>query len=209
MNTMSGKNEALSSVLFGKSRRAVLSLLFMHTDESFYLRQISRLSGVGLGPLQRELKNLEKGGIILRRVSGRQVYYQANKSSPVFSELEGLVIKTAGVVDVLRASLSPLSDRIKFSFIYGSFAKGREKRVSDVDLLVVGEASFSEVVKALEDAQKVLGREINPTVYPLDEFQSKISRGHHFLDNVLRGERIMLTGDNNELERLAKERVGG
>lgn len=68
-------NNGLSTTLFGKARRADLSLLYSHADESFYLRQIARTTGIGLGPVQRELKNLTDTGIIIRDVQGRQVYY--------------------------------------------------------------------------------------------------------------------------------------
>jgi len=99
--------DSLSATLFGKTRRAVLALLYSHVEEPFYLRQIARTAGVGLGAVQRELKKLSESGIIRRTVRGRQVYYQANPECPVYPELKGLVVKTVGVGDVLRASFSP------------------------------------------------------------------------------------------------------
>ena len=71
----------LASVLFGKTRRAVFSSLFSHTDESFYLRQIARRANVGMGALQREVKLLSDAGIIRRTVRGKQVYYRASPDS--------------------------------------------------------------------------------------------------------------------------------
>jgi hypothetical protein len=50
MKTDTGKKN-LSSILFGKTRRAILSLLYGHPDESYYLRQIVRTTGFGLGPV--------------------------------------------------------------------------------------------------------------------------------------------------------------
>jgi len=199
----------LSATLFGKTRRAVLSLLYSHTDESFYLREIARAAGVGLGAVQREVKHLSDSGIISRTVRGNQVYYQANPHCPIFQELKDLVIKTAGVGDVLRAALAPLAGRIGVALIYGSLARGKESRASDVDLLVVGDVTFAEVVSALGDAQETLGREINPTVYPPDEFQSKLGEGHHFLTSVSKEPCIFLIGGEDELERLAQKRLVG
>ena len=98
--------DRLSTTLFGKTRRAVLALLYSHSDESFYLRQIVRTAGVGLGAVQRELKKLSEAGIIRRKARGRQVYYQANPECPVYAELKNLVVKTVGVGDVLRAAIS-------------------------------------------------------------------------------------------------------
>ena len=197
--------EDISQTLFGKTRRAVLSLLYSHVDEAFYLRQIVRVAGVGLGAVQRELKQLSDAGIIQRIVRGRQVYYQANPQCPVFGELKALVIKTVGIAAIVQAALAPLADRIRIAGIYGSIARSEERRDSDVDVLIVGKATFAEIVSSLSEVQKTIGREINPTVYPPAEFRSKVAAGHHFLNTVLKEPLFFLIGDKYELARLAKK----
>jgi predicted nucleotidyltransferase len=201
--------DQLGTTLFGKTRRAILTSLYSHVDQSFYLRQLTRSAGVGMGAVQRELKALVDAGIISRNVQGHQVYYQANSQSPVFKELKSLVMKTAGVGDVLRTALAPLADRIDAAFIYGSIARGEERKSSDIDVLIVGNVTFAEVVAALISAQGTIGREINPTVYPLTEFLSKARKGHHFLSTVLGGEKLFLIGDKDELERMVEKRLAG
>jgi len=124
------KNAA--SAPFGRVRRAILALLFTHSDESFYVRQIARATGGGLGAVHRELSNLVEAGLVVRARHGRQVYYQANRDSPVFADLRGLIARTAGVADVLRGALAPLADRIAAAFVYGSVARGSEKSDSDI-----------------------------------------------------------------------------
>ncbi len=198
------KNNRLSSVLFGKARRGILSLFFSRPEETFYLRQIVQLTGIGLGPIQRELKQLSDAGIIRRKAQGRQVYFQANRECPVFNELKSIVIKTVGIGDALRNALVPVADRIVTAFVYGSFADGKEKEGSDVDVLIIGDITFGEVVNAFQEAQNVIGREINPTVYPAEEIRSKITENKHFLKSVLNGPMIFLVGDKDELERLAQ-----
>jgi len=199
--------DSISETLFGKTRRAVLSLLYSHADDAFYLRQIVRAAGVGVGAVQRELKELSDSGIIQRIVRGRQVYYQANPQCPVFEELKALVTKTVGIAAVLRTALTPLADRIRVAAIYGSVARNEEHRGSDVDLLVVGKVTFTEIVSALEQAQKIINREVNPTVYPPGEFRSKLLAGHHFLNTILGKPMLFLVGDERELARLAKKRL--
>jgi len=206
MRTTAGEKN-LSSVLFTKTRRAILSLLYGHVDESFYVRQIVRITGAGLGPVQRELKRLADVGIILRSIHGHQVYYRANRGCPIFNELKSLVTKTAGVAETLQNALATIANRISLAFVYGSVARGEENHRSDIDLLVVGDVSFSEVVKALRGAQETLGREINPTVYPVDEFRSRIAERHSFVQNVLSGPKIFVIGGENDLKRLAGERL--
>jgi len=197
----------LSSFLFSRTRGAILSLLLGHADESFYLRQIVRTVGYGLGPVQRELKLLSDAGILLRSVSGHQVYFQANSASPIYSELKSLVIKTVGAAMVLREALHPLADRISVAFVFGSIAIGSEKRDSDVDLFAIGEPSSLDIVRCLQAAQMKLGREINPVVFPRSEFRAKLREKSHFVTSVLSVPKIFLIGDEDELKRLAEERV--
>jgi uncharacterized protein len=203
------KHGQLASSLFGKARRSVLAVLYAHPDESFYLRQLARTSGVGLGPVQREVKKLAASGIITRRVSGRQVYFQANRDCPIFQELQSMMIKTAGAGDLIRSALALLSGRIDLAFIFGSLAKGDPKRSSDIDLMVVGEAGFGEVVSALSQIQGKLNREINPVVFNPEEFRNKIRSGRHFVKRVLESKLIFIIGDKNELDRMAKKRMAG
>ena len=137
----------LGTTLFGKTRRAVLALLYGHLDESFYLRQLARMTDVGMGSLQRELKQLSEAGIIVRSEIGRQAFFKANPDCPIYEELRGLIIKTFGVADVLRQALEQLADKIQTAFIFGSMVSGELNQSSDVDVMVIGDLSFAEVVK--------------------------------------------------------------
>jgi uncharacterized protein len=199
--------DSISAALFSRTKFLLLGVLFGQPEEGFYLRQLVRILGRGVGALQRELTDLSNAGIIRRTVRGRQVYFQADPECPVFEELKNLMVKTAGISDVLRTALAPLADRIKVAAVYGSFARGQARKESDIDLLIVGDVAFTEVVKALSSSQVRLGREINPTVYPPSEFLDKVSKGHHFLRNVLKGQKIFLIGDEHEFERMAKKRL--
>jgi predicted nucleotidyltransferase len=154
--------------------------------------------------MQRELKRLSEAGIILRQVRGRQVFYQANRQCPIFPELQGLLVKTVGVADILRKALAALADRIQVAFLYGSMVKGSARSASDVDVLVIGEITFAELVAALCPAQERLGREVNPSVYPRKEFCGKLAQHHHFLTSVLKEPKVFLVGDEHELARLAQ-----
>jgi predicted nucleotidyltransferase len=198
-----------TAVLFGRTRRRVLALLLGHADERFYLRQIVRRSGAAQGAVQRELHLLAEAGILRRTVEGRQVYFQANRTSPIYPELHALLAKTAGLVDVLREALAPLADQIRVAFVFGSAARGELRLDSDVDVLVVGDASFTAVADALATAQTRLGRDVNPTVYPPGEFRRKIHTGHHFLTTVLQEPRLFVMGGPDEVARLAAEPTRG
>jgi predicted nucleotidyltransferase len=196
--------DLLCSGLFGKTRQAVLALLYGRADSSFYTKQILDAVRIGRGTVQRELKNLTDTGIIIREVQGRQVYYRANEKCPIFSELKGIVRKTFGVADVIRQSLASGAGRIRVAFIFGSVARSADDRRSDIDLMVVGRISFGDVVSLLSPAEEELTREVNPVVYPVAEFKKKVKEDHHFVKTVLEDEKIFVIGDEDELRRLAK-----
>lgn len=189
----------LLEALFGKARRSILALLFSHTEEPFHLRKILRLAGISPGAGQRELKRLSEAGLILRSVKENQVLFQANPQCAIFEELKSLVTKTAGVADVLQAALEPLAGRISIALLYGSLARGMAGVGSDIDLLVVGEVSFEDIVGKVARAQDLLRREINPLVMSLEEFRSRISKGDHLLGTILKSPFIPIIGDPREL----------
>jgi len=164
---------------------------------------------MGRGAVQRELENLVSAGLVSRDRRGNQVHYQADPQSPIFSELKSLMVKTAGVAEVLREALNPLGNRIMTAFIYGSIVKGTENSASDVDVLVIGDVSFSDVVDLLSSAQESIGREVNPSVYPVDEFITKVSAGHHFVTSLVGEPKIFLIGDQDVLGRLVEKRLAG
>jgi len=193
----------MAQSLFGQTRTAILSLLYGHADESFYVRQLVRETGAGNGAVQREVKQLSDAGLIVRKTLGNLVLYQANRKSPVFSELRRLLLKTAGVRDVLRQALAPLKNRIQAAFVYGSIAAQKERADSDVDLMIVGDATFEEVVPRLSGAGKRLRREINPTIYPVREFRSKLGSGNRFLTSVLQSRKLFVIANENDLRELS------
>jgi predicted nucleotidyltransferase len=200
-------HNGLADLLFGQTRGAILALLYGRADQSFYTRQIAREVDASVGAVQRELENLSKVGLIVRTSLGSQVFYQANRDASIFREMQSLVKKTTGIFSVLRSALHPLATRILVAFVYGSVAREEETAQSDVDLMVVGKATLDEVLSRLSTVEKTIGRSINPTVYSVAEFKSKLTTGNHFLTAVLKGQKVFLLGDEDELRKMGGVRV--
>jgi uncharacterized protein len=198
-----GTVNVLSTTLFGRTRGAVLAALYGHVGESFYLRQLARQTNIALGPVQREIRQLVDAGLVKKETLGKQTLFSANQANPVFAEIKSLVAKTVGLHDVLVEALSPLRRKIDLAFVYGSVARSSENEGSDIDLMIVGKLDFGTVVERLADAQKILNREINPTVYSVQEFASKI-RGN-FLKTVLAEKKLFVIGDENVLRELGQK----
>ena len=197
----------MADVLFGRIRGAVLALLYGHADQSFFTRQIARQADASVGAVQRELENLVKVGLIVRSSLGNQVFYRANREAPIFSEMRALVNKTVGVFGVLRSALQPLSKRIAVAFLYGSIARQEETAQSDIDLMIIGEIKLEDVLARLSNLETALGRPVNPTVYSITEFKSKLASGNHFVNAVLEGKKAFLLGDENELRKMGRIRL--
>ena len=153
--------------------------------------------------VQHEVKSLTEAGILERRAEGRQVYYRANLDCPIFPELHGLMLKTAGLPDLLARALVPLADDMEFAFVFGAIAEGRSLSESDVDLMVIGKVGLRRLAPALQEAAGILGREINPVTLSSKEFAKRIRSKDHFLMTVLSRPVIMVLGDRDDLEEFA------
>ncbi|MEE2732509.1 MAG: nucleotidyltransferase domain-containing protein [Pseudomonadota bacterium] len=183
----------LADALFTRTQQQVLGLLFTHPDQSFYLNEVVRHAGVGRGSVVRELARLAEAGIVTLTRKGNQSHYQANPDCPIFSELKGLVMKTAGVAGTVQQALAPILPGLEQAFVYGSVAKGGEHANSDVDVMLVGEdVSYSQVMELLESAEHSLQRTVNPTLYTPSEFAERLADGQSFLNKVMNQARIDL-----------------
>jgi predicted nucleotidyltransferase len=197
----------LVEILFGAYRRQILALLLLHPDESFYVREIGRMTGVPAGSLHRELRLLNDAGLLQRSLAGNQVRYQVDRACPIQEELASIFRKTAGLADVLREALAALAGKIRLAFIFGSVARGTQRTPSDVDVLVVGSVSFAAVVEALSVASERLRRHVNPVVMTKGSYESKLAGRERFVSRVAREPKIFLIGDAGEFAELTENRA--
>lgn len=190
--------KSLISHLLGETRTAILAALLLRPDEPLHVRELARLTGVSPGTLHRELTALAALGVLSRNKVGNQVYFAADRACPVFEELAGLLRKTAGLVDVLRGALEPHRARVHAAFVYGSVAAGTETSGSDVDVMILGDLSFSKAVQALAPAQESLRREINATVMKVSDFARRRREKDSFVTSVWKAPRLWVIGGEDE-----------
>jgi predicted nucleotidyltransferase len=195
------KNLSIGEALFGKTQRAVLALLFGHPERAYYLREVLAASGTGASQVQKELENLTRAGLIIREPRGKQVWFRANPESPVFPELKSLAAKTFGIADALREALHPFEKKIRTAFIFGSVARGEHHASSDVDVLVVGDITPSQLAPAQLAVGERLGRKVSIVVMGEAQLNSARERAEKFIDSVFDGPRIDLI--DNRLEKPA------
>jgi predicted nucleotidyltransferase len=191
----------LSNALFSKVRQRVLALIFGHPERSFYTSEIVRRIHSGTGAVERELSRLERSGLVSVERIGNQKHFRANRESPVFAELQGLVLKTVGLTEPLRKALQPYSDKISAAFVYGSVAKGSDTARSDIDLMVVGdELSYSDLYSALHNAEAILQRKVSPLFLSVKDWKRKASQKDSFANKVKAQPKLFILGSEEAVE---------
>jgi len=191
----------LNKLFSSEARIAILKLFLFNSGEAFYLRQISALAHQPIRAVQREVNKLIEIGLINKFTEGNRTYYQADKTCNIFEELKRIFLKTLGLAEALKERLNKLND-IKIAFIYGSYAKGKENLSSDIDLFIIGNISSKKLSSILSKPKKELGREINYIIFPPNEFGKKLKQKNHFLNTVLKEEKLFIIGNEDELNAL-------
>jgi predicted nucleotidyltransferase len=189
----------LSSVLFTEYRGRVLGLLLLHPERSYYLREIARLTATVPGTLKREMDKLLEVGLLTVKKVGNQNHYQANRECPIYEDLSNVLRKTSGLSDVLINALLPLSDKLQSAFVFGSVASGKVNAKSDIDLMLIGDVSYAEVVSLLHPLQEQLGREINPKIYADKEWNKLMKDNGAFVHDVLSKPKLFIIGNEQQL----------
>jgi predicted nucleotidyltransferase len=198
---------SIATVLFTRTQRGVLALLFGMPGRSYYMNEIVRSAGLGVGTVQRELEALSSCGLVSVESVGNQRHYRANTRAPIFEELRGIVHKTFGLADVLRELLAPVASQIELAFVFGSVAKAADRADSDVDLMVISDRlDYADLAELMLNARQRLAREVNPIVYKSAEFRRRLNEDQGFLRRVLERERVDLIGSSDDLQESRKPR---
>ena len=191
---------SLADALFSGTQQRVLGLLFGQPERSFYATELISLAGVGSGAVQRELASLSQSGLVTVKAVGNQKHYQANPASPIYDELCGMVRKTVGLAEPLRAALAPLARQIKAAFVYGSIAKKEDTATSDIDLMLVSDTlTFGDTILALQAATELLGREVNPNILTQQDFAKRLAEDGSFVSRVMSQPKVWLIGGEHAL----------
>jgi predicted nucleotidyltransferase len=190
--------------LLSRSVQEILTALLLEREKPWYLRDLAKRLNRTPSTLQRPLDSLVRAGILKKWTEGNRAYFAAEPGCPILPELRGLLEKTVGLLDVLGDALRRHAKFIQVAFVYGSVASGKERSESDVDLLIIGRTTLSDLSPTLSRAEDRLRRPVNATVYLPSEFAEKLARRNHFLRSVLAKEKIFVVGTAHELEELAK-----
>lgn len=189
---------SLTDFIVSRVRVKLFDLFFSSPTELFYVRQLVRESGEEINAVRRELDRLTKAGVLKSEGRGNRLYFSLNKQYLFYAELMRLVAKTSGLGAAIIKNQQQLG-KVKFAFLSGRFARRMPYRQDAVDLLVVGEIVMPQLAAIVSQEQAKAKREINYSVMTEEEFKFRKSRRDPFILDVLKGSRIMLIGDEEEL----------
>jgi predicted nucleotidyltransferase len=191
----------LASVLFTPVQQRVLGLLFGQPERTFQSAELIRLARGGTGAVHRQLARLEAAGLLTVTRTGNQKHYRARRDSPIFSELHGLILKTVGLTEPLRAALAGCRDDIRAAFVFGSVARGADKATSDVDLMILSDTLVhADVFESLAKAEATLGRRVNPTLMTLADWHAKRRRPDSFAARVAAQPKLFVLGSPDDID---------
>ncbi len=201
---MEMKNIGLVDALFTKGQQRVLGLLFGQPERSFFANEIIRHVASGAGAIHRELERLTHAGVLTAHRVGNQRHFQANHACPIFEELRSITRKTFGLANVLRDALMPFSADLSLAFVYGSVARGEERVASDIDLFILTDKlTYPDIFPQLAEAEKKLGRTVNPTLYKMTELRRKIDESNAFVTRVLAQPKLFIFGSEDDISKSA------
>jgi uncharacterized protein len=192
----------LSGILSSRVRAEIFRLLFGLNEKELHMREMERQAALSLGTIRQDLQKLVKLDLVKARRDGNRLYYRANTNHPLYPEIRNLVLKTAGLVEVIKSALD--REGIEVAFIFGSLARSKERAESDVDLMVIGTIGLRSLSSRLAGVSEQIGREINPHALSIEEFQRRKQNGNHFLSNVIESPKLFIIGSENDLEAMGR-----
>lgn len=197
---------SLGAALLGRTREAVIGLLFTGPTMGLHVREIARRTGFSAPTVARELRMLEAVGVVTSEAIGRQVSYRANPACAIYPELQSIAVKTWGLRGRVGTAISSL-EGIAAAFIYGSFAAGQAHPTSDVDVIVIGTVDYAVLSEAMSRVSRDVGRSVNAKLYRTGEWSRKLAENNSFLTAVTSGPKLFLVGNEEVLGAIGESRT--
>ncbi len=184
----------IESILVSKVRIKILKLFFTDLKREIHIRGIVRKIDEEINAVRRELKSLEKVGILKKEARGNRHYYSIERECPIFNEILGLISKEFGLGKIIIENNEQLGN-IKYALLTKSYIDNMHENEYDVDLMLVGEIKMDTLSKLIKQSEQKLGREIRYTVLSEDDFAFRKKKRDLFTLNIINRRNILLIGD--------------
>lgn len=190
--------------LFGSKARVKLLRIFLnHPENSYYVRELTRLTKLQINAVRRELDNLQKLGLIVtfkqekegvkikraRRNKQEKKYFQINASHVLFPELKALMLKAQLLLEHDMTSRIAKMGAIKYLALTGIFVGFIG---APTDLFVVGNIKKDRLLKLVRQFELELNYEINFTLMTPSEYKYRKDITDRFLYSILENKKIVV-----------------
>lgn len=188
----------MEQLFISKVRVKLLQLFLTSPDPLMHVREIVRQVGEEINAVRRELSRMEKVGFLASEWRANRRLYRVRQDYVYYSQLLGMVAKTAGLGGAIVKNKSRLG-RIKYVMMALRFVKNEPSGPEDVDLLVVGQIVSPELQVLVADEQAKREAEINYSYMDEAEFNFRVKRRDPFILKVITQPKIMILGDEEDL----------
>ncbi len=170
---------SLLPILRSRGQAEILCAVLASPNREWTLGELTKVSGQSLPTVQREVERAEIAALVKSRRLGRQRLVKAGRS-PIAIMLANLLLMSYGPRFVIAKEFARVKgvDRL---FIFGSWA-ARYQGIEgfppqDIDVLVIGEVNYSEVVNASIAAATKLQIDVNPSIHSHTWWKNKTGSG--------------------------------
>ena len=188
----------LDQLIISRVRMKILTLFFLNPTSMFHLREIQRRTNEAMNAIRREMEHLQTSGFCHSEFRGNRKYYSLRKDNPFYFDLLELINKAYGLGGALLEKRAKIG-KVKFLMLSGRFVRGLPRQENTIDILLVGTIVLPEVLQIVKAEQERRGVEINYTVMTEEEFAFRKQRRDPFVQRILRGARVMIIGDEEDL----------
>ncbi len=185
------------------NKSLLLRLFYTNPDREYYMHEIGRVLDRKPGVFQRALYDLETEGVLRSEYKANARYFRANKDYPLYKEYRSIIFKTVGIIGSIREILDKAGP-IDFSFLYGSFSKGKDNSLSDIDLVIIGSPNEDKIICDFDKLERELGRDINYRLFTFNELFESVRHKDPFLLEILRDRKTMLIGGESDLRKIVE-----
>ncbi len=180
-------NTPLEKLFGSKTRAKLLSLFFKSPDQSFYVREITRVIEEQMNSVRRELLNLESIGVVKNEAFDNKVYYSANTKHPyahALSEIFSKKVEVSKDKDVRASGWEEYIKPVK-KYLMAAMVTNRAPGQEGIDLLIIGNDKTKKLTHWAEVIEKKLGRPLNFVIFTSEDFLYRKSVRDRFVLDVL------------------------
>ncbi len=157
----------LQTLITSKTRIKLLLKFFLNSNTTSYLKNLEAEFEDSSNGIRVELNKFEVAGLLISENVGNKKIFKANTKHPMFSDIHNIVLKYAGLDQVIDKVVGKLGN-VQRVYLVGSFANGVESKI--IDIVLMGNINREFLLNLIDKAETLIGRKIRFVIYTQDEF---------------------------------------